>query len=256
MIYNNKQPIIGISGSIIIDQGGMFPGYERAYVNNDYVQTVANCNAIPYILPIIENENLIRRQLENVNGLILSGGQDPNPLIFGEEIHKTCGDIFPRRDSYDIMLFKIAKELKIPILGICRGAQIINVCEGGSLYQDLSLNDKSYIKHNQQHLSNVPTHTIKIYENTKLYEIFGNKEVMVNSFHHQAINKVAPSFKVSAIAKDGVIEAIENKEEHFILGVQFHPEMLSEKYDMIKNLFIYFVNEAKKINLQTNREEV
>lgn len=248
MYNNNKQPIIGISGSIIIDQGGMFPGYERAYVNNDYVQTVANCNAIPYILPIIQNEKLIRKQLENINGLILSGGHDPNPLIFGEELHKTCGDIFPRRDSYDIMLFKIAKELKIPILGICRGAQIINICEGGSLYQDLSLNNNSYIKHNQQHLSNVPTHTININKDTILYKIFGKEEIMVNSFHHQALKKIASDYKISATAKDGVIEAIENNGEHFILGVQFHPEMLFNDFDIIKKLFFYFINETKKNN--------
>lgn len=254
-MINNNYPIIGISGSIIIDQGGMFPGYERAYVNNDYVQTVANCNAIPYILPIIQNEKLITKQLENVDGLILSGGHDTNPLIYGEELHKTCGDILPKRDLYDIKLFKIAKKLQIPILGICRGAQIINICEGGSLYQDLSLKNNSYIKHNQQHLSNVPSHTINIYKNTKLYNIFEKEEIMVNSFHHQALKKVAPNYKISAIAKDGVIEAIEKEGDCFIVGVQFHPEMLFKDFDIIKKLFIYFINESKKTNLSVNREE-
>ncbi|MCR8746256.1 gamma-glutamyl-gamma-aminobutyrate hydrolase family protein [Romboutsia lituseburensis] len=243
---NKKYPIIGISGSLIIDQGGMFPGYERAYVNNDYIQSVAMCKAIPYIVPIINDEELIRDQVANIDALILSGGHDINPLLWKEEPHNKLGDILPKRDTFDMRLLKIALEMKKPILGICRGEQVINVGEGGSLYQDLSLMDGAYIKHNQQHLPNVSTHTAYIKEGTKLYEILGEEEILINSFHHLGVNKLAPGYIISATAKDGVVEAIEKKGDHFVIGIQWHPEMMTKDCPKMQKLFMALVKEASK----------
>ncbi|SHI07230.1 putative glutamine amidotransferase [Clostridium collagenovorans DSM 3089] len=243
---NKQYPIIGISGSLIIDEGGMFPGYERAYVNNDYIQSVAMCKAIPYMVPMISDEELIREQVANVDALILSGGHDVNPLMWNEEPHSKLGGILPKRDTYDMALLKIALEMKKPILGICRGEQLINVGNGGSLYQDLSLIEGSYIKHNQQHLSNVATHTACIKEGTKLHEILGEDEILVNSFHHLAINKVAPGYIVSATAKDGVVEAIEKEGDHFVMGIQWHPEMMTKDYPKMQKIFMALVKEASK----------
>lgn len=243
---NKQYPIIGISGSLIIDEGGMFPGYERAYVNNDYIQSVAMCKAIPYMVPMITDEDLIREQVANVDALILSGGHDVNPLMWNEEPHGKLGGILPKRDTYDMKLLKIALEMKKPILGICRGEQLINVGEGGSLYQDLSLIEGSYIKHNQQHLSNVPTHTACIKKGTKLHEILGEDEILINSFHHLAINKVAPGYIVSATAKDGVVEAIEKEGDHFVMGIQWHPEMMTKDYPKMQKIFMALVKEASK----------
>lgn len=241
-----KNPVIGISGSLIIDEGGMFPGYERAYVNNDYIQSVAMSKAIPYILPIINDDELIREQVSNIDGLILSGGHDINPLLWSEEPHQKLGSILPKRDSYDTKLLKIAIEMKKPILGICRGEHLINVAEGGSLYQDLSLMEGTYIKHNQQHLSNIPTHTVDIKEGTKLFEILGEKTLLVNSFHHLGVKKVAPGYIVSATAKDGVVEAIEKEGEDFVIGLQWHPEMMTKENPMMQKIFKALVKEASK----------
>ncbi|MEG1131510.1 MAG: gamma-glutamyl-gamma-aminobutyrate hydrolase family protein [Romboutsia sp.] len=243
---SNKKPIIGISGSLIIDEGGMFPGYERAYVNNDYVQSVAMCKAIPYIVPMVYDDEIIKAQVENIDALILSGGHDVNPLNWGEEPHQKLGGILPKRDTYDFKLLQFALEMKKPILGICRGEQVINVFGGGSLYQDLSLIDECYVKHNQQHLSNVATHTANIKEGTKLYEILGEKEIHVNSFHHLAANKIANGYIVSATSKDGVIEAIEKEGDDFVIGVQWHPEMMTKDYPIMQKLFQALVNEATK----------
>lgn len=243
---SNKKPIIGISGSLIIDEGGMFPGYERAYVNNDYIQSVAMCKAIPYIVPMVYDDEIIKEQIENIDALILSGGHDVNPLNWGEEPHQKLGGILPKRDTYDFKLLQFALEMKKPILGICRGEQVINVFGGGSLYQDLSLIDACYIKHNQQHLSNIATHTANIKEGTKLYEILGEKEIHVNSFHHLAANEIANGYIVSATSKDGVIEAIEKEGDDFVIGVQWHPEMMTKDYPIMQKLFQALVNEATK----------
>lgn len=243
---NKKYTIIGISGSILIDEGGMFSGYERAYVNNDYIQSLVRCKAILYIVPMIDDEELIRQQVINIDALILSGGQDINPLLWNEEPHNKLGMIMPKRDTFDSKLFKIALELKKPVLGICRGEQIINVVERGSLYQDISLIENAYVKHNQQCLPNIATHTVEIKEGTKLYEILKEKEVRVNSFHHLCVKNIAPGYIVSATAKDGVAEAIEKVGEDFVIGVQWHPEMMTKDCPKMKKIFMALVNAASE----------
>ncbi|NLU43440.1 MAG: gamma-glutamyl-gamma-aminobutyrate hydrolase family protein, partial [Acholeplasmataceae bacterium] len=155
------------------------------------------------------------------------------------------GGILPKRDLFDCMLIKIAMEMKKPILGICRGHQIINVVNGGNLYQDLSFIEGCYVKHNQGALSNVPTHTVKVEKDTKLNAILGD-EVLTNSFHHLAVKDVAPGFKASAVAKDGVIEAIEKEGEHFVMGIQWHPEMLAKENEKMLGIFKKLVEESKK----------
>ncbi|GAA0732417.1 gamma-glutamyl-gamma-aminobutyrate hydrolase family protein [Clostridium oceanicum] len=239
-----RRPIIGISGSLIIDEGGMFPGYERAYVNNDYIQSVVRAGGIPYIIPIVYDEKIIKDQVENIDGLILSGGHDVNPLLFGQEPSQKLGAIMPKRDKFDCKLLELTKEQEKPILGICRGHQVITVHSGGSLYQDLSEIDGCYIKHNQEHLSNIPTHTVNIKKGTILEEILG-KQIITNSFHHLAVKDVPKGFKIAATAKDGVIEAIES-ETQFILGIQWHPEMMSKDNDYMAKIFERFIKEAKK----------
>lgn len=241
----NKKPIIGISGSIIVDQGGMFPGYERAYVNYDYVNSVVLAGGTPVIMPMVYDEETVRRQLESVDGLILSGGHDVNPLLYGEEPNGKLGGILPKRDSFDYMLIKVAMEMKKPILGICRGHQILNVFNGGTLYQDLSLIEGCYIKHNQAQLSSVPTHTAKVEAGTKLNKILGD-EVLVNSFHHLAVKDVAEGFKIAAVSKDGVIEAIEKEGDHFVMGIQWHPEMIAAGHEKMLNIFKELVKESSK----------
>ncbi|WP_373898176.1 gamma-glutamyl-gamma-aminobutyrate hydrolase family protein [Haloimpatiens sp. FM7315] len=241
----SKKPIIGITGSVLVDEGGMFPGYERAYVNDDYVQAVVKAGAIPVVIPMVYDEKVIRKQLESVDALIMSGGHDVNPLLYGEEPSQKLGSILPKRDDFDLCVIKIAMEMKIPMLGICRGHQMINVANGGTLYQDLSLIEGCYVKHNQGFLSNVPTRSVDIKENTKLYEIFG-KQVTTNSFHHLAVKDVAPGFKKAAVAKDGVVEAIEKEGDYFVLGIQWHPEMMAKNNEKMLNIFKMLVKEALK----------
>lgn len=236
-----KRPIIGISGNFLIDDSGIFPGYERAYLNNDYITAIVQAGGIPYIIPIVEDEDVIAEQIKNIDGLLLSGGQDVNPLLYNEEPRRELGIISKKRDFFDTCLIKNAMKAKKPILGICRGYQMLNVVNGGALYQDLKYSENSYIKHNQNHSPNMTTHSVIIEDNSRLRKFF-DKTILVNSFHHQAIKKVAENFKIAAMAKDGIIEAIESKDEdHFMVGVQWHPEMLAKDNENMNNLFKAFI---------------
>lgn len=241
----SKRPIIGITASILIDEGGMFPGYERAYVNNDYVQSVVAAGGTPYVVPMVYDETVIREQIEMVDAVIMSGGQDVNPLLYGEEPSQKLGGILPKRDTFDAAVIKIAMELKKPILGICRGHQMLNVVNGGTLYQDLSFINGCYIKHNQGALPSTATHTVDLVKGSKLNEILGD-EVLTNSFHHLAIKDIAPGFVASAVAKDGVIEAIEKVGEEFIIGIQWHPEMMAKDHPVMLEIFKKLIKATQK----------
>lgn len=231
-----KKPIIGISGSILEEQNDdAFLGYERSYVNNDYIKAVIENGGIPFIIPLNIEDSVVEEQINNIDGLILSGGHDINPLIYNQEPKEKLGKTFYERDRFDYTLIKFALKRNIPILGICRGFQLLNVYFGGSLLQDLSYSKDINIKHDQEYGPKRISHSIKILKNTKLNSIINQDEILVNSFHHQAIDKLAENLKISAISKDGVIEAFEQEDYNFLLGVQWHPEML-HSVDIRSNL--------------------
>lgn len=242
------KPIIGISGSILVNKGNSFSGYKRAYVNHDYIQSVINAGGIPIILPFNENEEVTKMMIKNVDALILSGGHDVDPTLYNEEPLLKLGEIFPERDKFDSTLYKNAIKLKKPILGICRGFQLINVINGGSLYQDLSYADFVNIRHNQVDNPSQATHSILVNKDTFLYEIVGEK-FRVNSFHHQILKDLAKDFKIVAKSKDGVIEAIEKiTEDSFIFATQWHPEMMSSTCKEMQNLFNKFIKKVIELN--------
>ncbi|MCL4585059.1 gamma-glutamyl-gamma-aminobutyrate hydrolase family protein [Fusobacterium nucleatum] len=240
-----RRPIIGISSSVIVDEAGSFAGYKRAYVNKDYVDAVVRAGGVPLIIPFSTDKEVIISQAQLIDGLILSGGHDISPYNYGQEPSQKIGETFPERDTYEMILLEESKKRNIPILGICRGFQLINVAAGGTLYQDLSLIPGNILKHNQVSNPTLKTHKVEIKENSFISSIFG-KETMVNSFHHQVINKVANDFIVVAKASDGVVEAIEHKTYKFLVAVQWHPEMLAVNCEKARELFTRFIEEAKK----------
>lgn len=243
------KPVIGISGSILINKGDTFSGYRRSYVNQDYVEAILRAGGIPFIIPFNEDLESTREMVEQVDGIILSGGHDVDPHNYGEEPLLKIGEVFPERDAFDMEIYKTAIELKKPIFGICRGYQIINVVNGGSLYQDLFYADFVKLKHNQGDNPSQATHFVELEEGTFLRNILG-EEYKVNSFHHQIVKDIASGFKIVAKSSDGVVESIEKiTEDCFVVGVQWHPEMLSlncEKSQEIFNSFVRKVIEYRK----------
>lgn len=245
-IFNLTIPVIGISASMLITEDGSCLGNEQAYVNKHYVKALAAVGAAPLLLPIVENNDvLIRMQLQQVNGLLLSGGYDVNPLLYDEEPLPELEYIMPERDEYEIKLIRMALEMNKPILGICRGMQILNVACGGTLYQDLNQFSLKHFKHQQKSKTDTASHTVEFIPNTKLHRIMGVNSTRINTFHHQAIKDPAPEFVVNGRAKDGIIEGIEKTGENFVMGVQWHPEMMMEKDAAMLKIFHSFIDFAK-----------
>ena len=239
-----KKPVIGIAGNILIMDSGKNPGMYRSYVNHDYVISVRDAGGIPVILPISHREEDVETVLDCLDGILMSGGYDIDPELYGEEAIIEQGFTMREVDDSDLLLIKKAYEKKKPILGICKGHQSINVAFGGSLYQDLKVQRPGSIRHVQIGPGEDAAHMVTIHRQSFLHQCLG-ENVRVNTHHHQAIKKVAEGFWVTAQAKDGVIEAIEKKEGSFVAGVQWHPEMMAASGNRaMQNLFKKFIEKC------------
>ncbi|QIK70107.1 gamma-glutamyl-gamma-aminobutyrate hydrolase family protein [Erysipelothrix sp. HDW6C] len=238
------KPRIGISTSVITDASGAFAGYDRTYVNKDYVDAVIRNGAIPIMIPFNTDPSVIEAQLEGVDALILSGGHDVWPLNYQQQPQQRLGTVFPERDLFELTLLKYAVSYNIPVLGICRGLQIMNVFFGGSLHQDLSYMDgaANILKHDQGSGPTLLTHTVRFKENSMLYKLLGD-DLLVNSFHHQTLKQLGDGLIAVGHADDGVIEAVEH-ESLLIYGVQWHPEMLSATEKAMNAIFKQLVKWA------------
>ena len=235
---NHKEaPLIGLTGNFSDGNLTLAPGY---------YQSIIQAGGVPVIIPPYEDTNLLINTLEQLDGLLLTGGGDLNPLFLHEDPIRELHSINPYRDRQELLLTRLAANRQIPILGICRGMQVINAALGGTLYQDIyAQKDTPSIKHSQDLERSFPSHRVELAEGSLLARILNAKEVAVNSFHHQAVKEAAPGFRVSATAPDGVIEAIESTEYKSIIGVQWHPECFILNQDKcMMPLFGWLVREA------------
>lgn len=209
------RPVIAITGNY---------DKETCTLAEGYYQSVLKAGGIPLIIPPFYETDRLGELLDRIDGIIFSGGGDPNPLLFGEEPIRELHSITPERDVQELLLIRLAYDRQIPMLGICKGIQMINVALGGTLYQDIHTQmPGTRIKHSQDQDRRYPSHTINIEAGSVLHRIFGDS-MPVNSFHHQACKEPAPCLKVTALSTDGVIEAVESNEFKSIMGVQWHPE--------------------------------
>ena len=235
-----KKPIIGISGS----RTWLDNGTERAYLNHDYIHAIELAGGIPFVLPIIDDPEATKFMINSIDGLLLSGGDDVNPLYFGEEPDSMLGDIHDARDRFELLLFEEACKQKRPVFGICRGLQIMTVALGGTLWQEISRAPGERIKHAQQADRHTPTHHVNIEKGSKLEAIFGSKAA-VNSYHHQAAKDPGQGARITATAADGIIEAIDwSTPDHYCHGVQWHPEAMVRQHPQMLELFKSFLKEC------------
>ena len=233
----NNKPLIGIS----LGWNGT-----KNSVNNTYINSVLMNGGIPYLIPVTDNVEVLRQIVSELDGIIFTGGEDYEPAYYGDAAHEKLGEVNVTRDTYDLTLFKLALDHNLPTLGICRGLQLINVAMGGSLYQDLPSEKPSDINHNQKVAGTVATHSVSVVEGSAMHQILGEKEVQVNTFHHQAIKKLAPGLKIVGWANDSVPEMIEAYPNRNILGTQFHPEIFTANGDQLMGkLFKHLISKAE-----------
>jgi len=206
----------------------------------------------PVIFPYWKKEETIDSLLDMVGGLVLTGGRDINPRFYQEKPHPKLKEIETLRDPVELETIQKALERNMPLLGICRGIQTINVAAGGTLFQDISSFITSDIEHsNDWELAfdaetSQSHHLVEIEPSSRLFEIIGERIIMVNSYHHQSLKEVAPGFKVTARAPDEVIEGIESFNHHFVLGIQCHIELLWGRDSRWLNLYKTFVKACEE----------
>lgn len=245
-----RAAVIGITTSI----------NEREYViNRAYMEAVRLGGGIPVMLPAMTTDNICESFLEAVDGILFSGGTDILPAYFGEflmEGYEMPYELTPDRDRFEIALFRKAEERQMPILGICRGIQLMAVAGGGSIYQDIDkmMSRGIRIRHSQHAPADSVSHPVLIDAESRLGDIFDQKTLWVNSMHHQAVRYVPHGYKVTATSPDGVVEAIESVRGRFAVGVQWHPERLlaGGKNKLYTRLFAEFVNAARRYREEVN----
>ena len=224
-----RRAVIGITGNYDEQTCKLAEGYYRS---------IQQAGGVPIIIPPLADTDSIINTLEHIDGLLLSGGADYNPLYANEEPIPALHGINSERDLPELLITRLAYNRQIPILGICRGIQTLAMALGGKVLQDIG---QTTVKHSQDADRSEPTHSVTIKKDSTLFNIYNKeKKLFVNSFHHQAVGDAGSLFSVTATAADGTIEAIESNEFKSILGIQWHPECLAEGLP----LFEWLVNEA------------
>lgn len=213
-----KRPLIGITAGV--NQEGTYCTIYRPFGD-----ALIAAGALPVLLPVTADESVLADYISRLDGFIFSGGGDIDPMIFGEYQKPACGNINPLRDESELALAQLLLKANKPVLGICRGFQVMNIALGGTVYQDLpSEYEGELIAHRQKQPETYPSHPVMVTAGSQLAGIIGD-HAMVNSLHHQAVRKMG-AWSVCATAPDGVIEAAEAPQRSFFLGVQWHPERL------------------------------
>jgi putative glutamine amidotransferase len=244
-------PVIGVTASLKEDQESVAQRPLGRFVRADldYVEGVAQAGGVPVVLPpLLADTRAAGAVLQGLDGLLLSGGSDLNPAYYGEEPLPELGITIPERDAFEMALLEQALVRGIPIFGICRGMQILNVALGGTLYQDLpSQIGGDILKHRQETPKWQPTHEVEVSEGSCVGEIVERRSVKVNSYHHQGIKELGEDLVVSARSADGVIEAVEAIEpgKRWVVGVQWHAEAMREAGAEHRNLFEAHVRAAR-----------
>lgn len=248
MLIDLTKPVIGVTMGLSMEDHNpkVYDGYRFEFLKEQYYEALEEYDAVILALantPHIEHSDYY---IEFIDGLMLVGGEDVNPGLYGAEKSEKTGETFVRRDYFEReMIFK-AVARKIPILGICRGHQLLNGVFGGSLYQDLSEREEKTLNHMQTEARDFSnSHEIEIAPNSRLEKILKKDKIRVNSAHHQILNRIPEGLVPVAIAADGVVEALEGTDEGYILSLQWHPEAMPNDESSIA-IFTDFVRAARE----------
>ncbi|MCX8037890.1 MAG: gamma-glutamyl-gamma-aminobutyrate hydrolase family protein [Candidatus Sumerlaeia bacterium] len=240
-------PIIGITAGRILGDGSR---ERRQYVwfgtGRPYAVEVARAGGAPLLLPPLADSRILRATLPRLDGLLLSGGGDIAPELFGAEPHPATNLIDPDRDCTEIEAVRWALRQGLPVLAICRGIQVLNVALGGDLIQDIPTQVANAVRHSGADLTACLSHSICVEKDSLLASLIGAGRVLVNSSHHQAAGRVGRGLRVTATAPDGVIEALESDRGAPVLAVQFHPEDVAGEHPRFRALFQWLVEAARR----------
>ncbi|HET7460559.1 MAG TPA: gamma-glutamyl-gamma-aminobutyrate hydrolase family protein [Longimicrobium sp.] len=230
-------------------------------LNVQYVTAVEEPGGTALLLTPGHDPDSVRHMVEVAHGLVLTGGEDVDPKLYGQEPHPELGSVSPLRDQVEIAALQTALERGIPILAICRGMQLLNVALGGTLYQDLPSQRTDGLIHEQEAPVTHPWHHADVKPGSGLEAIFGTRELFINSFHHQGVDQLAPSLEAAVWAEDGLVEGVEGKDHPWLFGVQWHPERgeaesPADERDPDRRLFWAFIQAAREFASRTADAEV
>jgi putative glutamine amidotransferase len=246
-----RRPVIGLTTQTLHAIDGIPPALPESWVMNQrYFFATTVVGGVPWMIPLLADDvETLREIYLRLDGVLIPGGVDLDPRSYGEERHPRLGAVDPARDQVEIQLVRWALADQKPVLGLCRGAQIINVALGGTLYQDLADQFPGALKHDYFPTAGFsrdhPAHEVALATGSRLLAVMERQRVMVNSMHHQGIRTLAEGLVPSAVAPDGLIEAVERPGEHFLVGVQWHPEMFEVTDPHTRHLFREFILAAE-----------
>jgi putative glutamine amidotransferase len=245
-----RRPTIGIPTQTLHAIDGIPEGLPASWVMNQrYYHAITSVGGVPWMVPLLHDDLATLREIyDRLDAVLLAGGVDMDPVTYGEEKSELCGSIDPARDAVELQLARWSFEDRKPLFGICRGLQVINVARGGSLYQDVSAQYQPAIKHDyfptfgfaREHLA----HEVDLVEGSRLRRVFERDRILVNSMHHQGIRRLGEGLRVTATAPDGLIEAIEAPNGHYLVAVQWHPEVFEATDRNVYNLLRDFIKAA------------
>jgi putative glutamine amidotransferase len=244
----SRPPLIGITAdSSGLEQTGPKTNQEAMFsLASRYCDAIQNAGGLPIIIPYSPSRTQIRHLLQRVDGLLISGGGfDIDPSHYGEQPIANLGKIKAQRTFTEMESIALGLQEDLPMLGICGGAQAINVVLGGSLYQDIATQLPNAREHQQNHSNG---HVIELLRGTLLHKIFKRKTMKVNTTHHQAIRDPGKGLVINATASDGLIEGIESTKHSFVLGVQWHPEVLAQRSPEQRKIFSSFISICKRLH--------
>lgn len=253
-LFVSMKPVIGVTPDFNAGDRQEWGGKEPTYfLRARYVRAIEELGGVPVILPLVSDPRARRRLLQGMDGLLLTGsGPDLNPALYGERQQYRFPIVATRRSDFELSLIRLALRDSIPTLAICGGMQTMNVACGGSLYQDISAQVRDALPHRQTPPATCVSHSVSVMTGSLLRRIVQRSHMRVNSSHHQSVKAVGPALIASAVAPDGIVEAIEHPTHRFFLGLQWHPEFLFERHLLHRRLFQAFLRAASRPSLRTS----